>query len=225
MSRREECGTREPAMWFYSLTWCTSAMLSREMIRTDGARLSCRRKAPASDSTRCSSASVEKARMIEWSGNRTHVLLNPRMPLADQERLGAARTVGAAPGAHRHRDFREHRRPETGRVVEGGRARFGGGGQRAAGGDGLRCLGAGSFRSFTSCGLGIDARAHLAGSRVVAMSWNPQASQSQMPRWRRWSRAQVHDLVNSGLTPPSRLRAILVGAARWIRISMTKRAR
>jgi hypothetical protein len=21
----------------------------------------------------------------------------------------------------------------------------------------------------------------------VAMSWNPQASQSQMPRWRRWS--------------------------------------
>ena len=25
--------------------------------------------------------------MIDWSGNRTHVLLNPRMPLDEQEKL------------------------------------------------------------------------------------------------------------------------------------------
>lgn len=67
-------------------------------------------------------------------------------------------------------------------------------------------------------GLGIDARAHLAGCRVVAADWEPRAFAAQhditlaslVP-------AQVHDLAAASLAPPPRLRAVLVGAGAYDR--------
>jgi o-succinylbenzoate---CoA ligase len=65
--------------------------------------------------------------------------------------------------------------------------------------------------SFHVGGLGIYARAHLAGSKVVSMPWSPRALIESDATLASLVPAQVHDLVESGLTPPGRLRAILVG--------------
>src|SRR6266550_5473585 len=56
--------------------------------------------------------------------------------------------------------------------------------------------------SFHVGGLGIHARAHLAGSRVVTMSWVPQAFVGTDATLASLVPAQVHDLVNWGLKPP-----------------------
>jgi O-succinylbenzoic acid--CoA ligase len=74
-------------------------------------------------------------------------------------------------------------------------------------------------------GLGIEARAHLAHARVIAMEWDARAFAAQpditlaslVP-------AQVHDLVAAGLAAPRQLRAVLVGAGA-LEGALDKRAR
>lgn len=60
-------------------------------------------------------------------------------------------------------------------------------------------------------GLGILARAHLAGARVLEAAWDARAFAESDATIASLVPAQVHDLVVAGLRPPSRLRAILVG--------------
>ena len=60
-------------------------------------------------------------------------------------------------------------------------------------------------------GLGIQARAHLSGARVVPMDWSPRALAASESTIVSLVPAQVHDLVEAGVPPPARLRAVLVG--------------
>ena len=148
--------------------------------------------------------------MIEWSGNRTHVLLNPRMPLDEQEKLERrgriARlpghiiiaTSGSSGGLKLVALSKEAVLSSAAAVNER---------LQATTSDVWCCV----LPTFHVGGLGIHARAHLTGSRIVTMSWVPQAFADTDATLASLVPAQVHDLVNSGLKPPSRLRAILVG--------------
>jgi o-succinylbenzoate---CoA ligase len=148
--------------------------------------------------------------MIEWSGNRTHVLLNPRMPLDEQEKLERrgriARlpghiiiaTSGSSGGLKLVALSKEAVLSSAAAVNER---------LEATASDIWCCV----LPTFHVGGLGIHARAHLTGSRIVTMSWAPQAFAVTDATLASLVPAQVHDLVNSGLKPPSRLRAILVG--------------
>ena len=78
--------------------------------------------------------------------------------------------------------------------------------------------------SFHVGGLGIYARAHLAGSRVVAMPWSPRALIESGATLASLVPAQVHDLIGSGLKPPKQLRAILVGGGAF-RSDLDEKAR
>src|SRR5262249_37571967 len=60
-------------------------------------------------------------------------------------------------------------------------------------------------------GLGIYARAHLSGARVMAMEWEPRAFASSDATIASLVPSQVHDLVESRLRPAPAMRAILVG--------------
>ena len=60
-------------------------------------------------------------------------------------------------------------------------------------------------------GLGIWARAHLSGARVVPMAWEPRRFAASVATVASLVPAQVHDLVSRRLAPSPRLRAILVG--------------
>src|SRR6266849_7348707 len=148
--------------------------------------------------------------MIEWSGNRTHVLLNPRMPLNDQEKLErrgrSARlpghiiiaTSGSSGGLKLVALSKEAVLASAAAVNER---------LEATGNDVWWC----SLPTFHVGGLGIYARAHLSGARVISMSWVPQVFATTEATLASLVPAQVHDLVNAGLEPPSRMRAILVG--------------
>lgn len=60
-------------------------------------------------------------------------------------------------------------------------------------------------------GLGIHARAHLSGARVVEMPWDAHAFAATEGTLASLVPAQVHDLVSAALRPPAGLRAVLVG--------------
>ncbi len=148
--------------------------------------------------------------MIEWSGKRTHVLLNPRMPLNDQEkleRLGrSARLAGhiiiATSGSSGGLKLVALSKEAVLASAAAVNQRL-----EATASDVWCCV----LPTFHVGGLGIHARAHLSGSRVVSIPWAPQAFALTDATLASLVPAQVHDLVSSGLTPPSRLRAILVG--------------
>lgn len=65
--------------------------------------------------------------------------------------------------------------------------------------------------TFHVGGLGIHARAHLSGARVVPMSWDPRAFAATNATLASLVPAQVHDLVRLGIAPPRTMRAVLVG--------------
>jgi o-succinylbenzoate---CoA ligase len=148
--------------------------------------------------------------MIEWSGNRTHVLLNPRMPPDQQEKLErrgrSARLPGhviiATSGSSGVLKLVALSKEAVLASAAAINARL-----EATASDVWCCV----LPTFHVGGLGIHARAHLAGSRVVSMSWTPQGFAVSDATLASLVPAQVHDLVNSGLKPPSRLRALLVG--------------
>jgi o-succinylbenzoate---CoA ligase len=60
-------------------------------------------------------------------------------------------------------------------------------------------------------GLGIRARAHLSGARVVEMPWDAHAFAESEATLASLVPAQVHDLVAAELRAPATFRAILVG--------------
>jgi O-succinylbenzoic acid--CoA ligase len=148
--------------------------------------------------------------MIEWTGNRTHVLLNPRLPLEDQERLERRGRSARLPG---HIILATSGSTGALKLValskEAVLASAAAVNERleATASDVWCCV----LPMFHVGGLGIHARAHLSGARVMTMPWTPQAFAMTDATLASLVPAQVHDLVKLGLTPPSRLRAVLVG--------------
>jgi len=148
--------------------------------------------------------------VIDWSGERTHVLLNPRMPSDERERLErlarAARlrshiivaTSGSSGGLKLVALSKEAVLASAAAVNE----------RLEATKSDVWCA---VLPNFHVGGLGIYARAHLAGSRVVPMPWSARAISDSHATLASLVTAQVHDLVASGLRPPPRVRAILVG--------------
>ena len=148
--------------------------------------------------------------VIDWGGERTHVLLNPRMQLEEQERLermarGARLrshifvTTSGSSGALKLVALSKEAVLASAAAVNH---------RLEATASDVWCA---VLPSFHVGGLGIHARAHLAGSRVVTMPWSPRTLADSDATLASLVPAQVHDLVNSGLRAPSRLRAILVG--------------
>jgi O-succinylbenzoic acid--CoA ligase len=60
-------------------------------------------------------------------------------------------------------------------------------------------------------GLGVYARCHLAGARALPMPWDPSAFAECDATIASLVPAQIRDLVAAGLRPPATTRAILVG--------------
>jgi o-succinylbenzoate---CoA ligase len=151
---------------------------------------------------------VEEAGVIDWTSAESHVLLNPRMPLAEREALerwvpdlpahvfiATSGTSGSVKLVALSKDA----------ILASAAAVNGYFGARR---DDVWCC---VLPTFHVGGLGIHARAFLTDSRVIAMPWDPQAFARTEATLASLVPAQVVDLVQAGLRPPPNLRAILVG--------------
>jgi o-succinylbenzoate---CoA ligase len=153
---------------------------------------------------------VEETRLIDWTGEQSSVLLNPR--LADEERARLERLAASI-------DLRAHvwiaSSGTTGAlklIALSKRALLA---SAAAVNDHLGatkndvwcCV----LPSFHVGGLGIHARAHLTGSRLLSMSWDPGTIATTDATLASLVPAQVHDLVSAGIKSPRRMRAVLIG--------------
>ncbi len=146
---------------------------------------------------------------IDWRSDESHVLLNPRMPEEEQQRLrsfvvdlpshlwlatsgttGSLKLVAlskravlaSAAAVNRHLQARSA--------------------------DVWCCV----LPRFHVGGLGIDARAFLTASRVVTASWDAQRfAEMHEVTLASLVPAQVSDLVRANLRPPCAMRAIVVG--------------
>lgn len=146
--------------------------------------------------------------MIDWGGDASHVLLNPRMP-AD-ERAALERAV---PAWKRHVFIASSGTSGQPRLI-------------ALSKDAILASAAavnerlGATREDVWCrvlptfhvgGLGIHARAFLTGSRVIEMAWDVDAFVASGASLASLVPAQVHDLVIARREAPSAIRQILVG--------------
>lgn len=160
--------------------------------------------------------------MFDWSGRGTEVLFNPRLPETDLARVReeAASLNALVPEAH------------FWILTSGSTSASGVGTWVAVSKDAVLCsadavnrhLGVSStdvwihaLPSFHVGGLGIWARAHLSGSRVVVApeKWNAsdfvRVAGQERGTLSALVPAQVHDLVVAGFRAPESLRAIVVG--------------
>jgi o-succinylbenzoate---CoA ligase len=147
--------------------------------------------------------------MIDFESAESHVLLNPRLP--DDER---ARLEALAPPMEGHVFVATSGTTGAIKLVALSKAailasaaavneRLG------ATRDDVWCA---VLPTFHVGGLGIHARAHLTGSRVVSLAaWDARAFAAAEATLASLVPAQVHDLVREELKPPPSLRAILVG--------------
>lgn len=156
--------------------------------------------------------------MIDWESDRTHLLLNARIPLGERTRLEQIIANSPAPASHIW--LASSGRSSERKLVALSKPAL------LASAASVNChLGASSadawckpLPSFHVGGLGIEARANLSGSRIVELdSWDPGqflalcersdvSLSSLVP-------TQVWDLVSAGLQPSRRMRAIVVGGA------------
>lgn len=147
--------------------------------------------------------------MIDWQSSASHVLLNPRMP--DRERtalesyviplpghiwLATSGTTGALKMTALSKDAMLASAAAVNRRLE------------STAGDVWCCV----LPTFHVGGLGIYARAHLSGAKVVAMPWGAdEFAKKKGITLASLVPAQVSDLVSAGLRAPASLRAIVVG--------------
>lgn len=152
---------------------------------------------------------MEGAPLIDWAGDDSLVLLNPRMPEIDRDRLqrlvidlpahvwlatsgtgGSLKLAGLSKRAMLVSAESVNRRLGSGRA------------------DTWCCV----LPTFHVGGLSIYARAFLSGARVVETAWDPRGFAS-LPGVTLASLvpAQVSDLVRHALTPRGELRAVVVG--------------
>jgi len=148
--------------------------------------------------------------MIDWTGDRTHVLLNPRLPADEQERL---ERLGRASRLRGHIIVATSGSSGALKLVALSKEAVLA--SAAAVNERLEVTGADVWCRvlpiFHVGGLGIEARAHLAGARVVSMSWDSRAFALTDATLASLVPAQIHDLLAAAVKPPPRLRTILIG--------------
>jgi O-succinylbenzoic acid--CoA ligase len=153
--------------------------------------------------------------VIDWDSDETHLLLNPRMPAGERQRL--QKLVASGP------DLLGHVWLDTSGTT--GSLKLSALSKRAilasaksvnrhldAQRDDVWCR---VLPTFHVGGLGIVARAYLAGSRVVSAEWEARKF-SEIAEHERVTLsalvpAQVRDLVGQQLRAPKSIRAIVVG--------------
>lgn len=149
--------------------------------------------------------------MIDWSSAETHLLLNPRLPAADRMKLEAL--AHASPSLERHVWVATSGTSGALKLVALSKdAILSSAAAVNAHLDAQRFdIWSRVLPPFHVGGIGIDARAHLTGSRVEDLDWDPHrfarggfTLSSLVP-------AQVRDLVTAKLRAPGGLRAIVVG--------------
>ena len=146
--------------------------------------------------------------MIDWTSRESHLLLNPRMPREERERLERAVPVlerhifvatSGTTGAMKLVALSKDAVLASARAVN---ERL-----EARPNDIWCCV----LPRFHVGGLGIYARAYLSGSRVLEMEWDPDAFVQRGATLASLVPAQVHDLVRANRQPPDAMRQILVG--------------
>src|SRR5438094_4921734 len=149
--------------------------------------------------------------MIAWQSDETHLLLNPRMPVDERQRL--ERLFATAPSLRAHIWIATSGTTGSLKLTALSKEAL-----LASAAAVNRHLDAGAgdiwccvLPTFHVGGLGIQARAMLAGARLITMSWDPHAFARTEATLASLVPAQVHDLVRLGLQPPPNLRLILVG--------------
>ena len=149
---------------------------------------------------------------VDWESGETHLLLNPRMP--EEERRRLERIVGDLPPLEAHVWIATSGTSGAMKLVALAKSALLV--SAKAVNERLeataRDVWVSVLPTFHVGGLGIEARASLSRSRVIAMQWEPSAyaAQSSMTL-SSLVPAQVRDLVKAGLRAPSSIRAIVVG--------------
>lgn len=146
--------------------------------------------------------------MIDFQSSASDLLLNPRMPAEERERLERlvlnldAHVFVATSGS-------------TGVIKLVALAKEAILASAAAVNERLevtsRDVWAAVLPTFHVGGLGVYARCHLSGARALPMPWDPRTFVESEATLASLVPAQVRDLVATGLEPPPTLRAILVG--------------
>jgi O-succinylbenzoic acid--CoA ligase len=151
---------------------------------------------------------VEEARVIDWTSDESHLLLNPRLPAEERARLESLVIPLAAhvwlatsgtTGALKLTALSKRALLASAAAVN---RHLG-----ATANDVWGCV----LPTFHVGGLGIHARAFLTGSHVLTLAWDPLAFASAPLTLSSLVPAQVSDLVRAGLHAPPSLRAIVVG--------------
>lgn len=159
--------------------------------------------------------------MIDFESRESHVLLNPRLPADERERLArdvprleghVFVTTSGSTGALKLVAISKEAILASADAVNG---YFG-----ATAEDVFCCV----LPPFHVGGLGVHARAHLAGARVITMEWDAEVFARTDATIASLVPAQVHDLVKSELRQPPSLRALLVGGGVFDR-ELASRAR
>jgi O-succinylbenzoic acid--CoA ligase len=155
--------------------------------------------------------------MIDFESAASHLLLNPRMPVAEREKFermlpaieahvfvatsgssGAMKLVALSKRAVLASAAAvNHRLGVTSKDIW-----------------------AAVLPAFHVGGLGVYARCHLAGARALPMDWNARAFAESHATLASLVPAQVHDLLAPSLTPSPGLRAILVGGGAFDEIAV-----
>lgn len=148
--------------------------------------------------------------MIDFESRESHLLLNPRMPAGERVRLERIAAGAALPG-----HVFVATSGSTGAIKLVALSKEAILASAAAVNERLEVTKADVWCAvlphFHVGGLGIWARAHLAGARVVPMPWDPYAFAASGATVASLVPAQVHDLLREEIEPPRSLRAILVG--------------
>ena len=146
--------------------------------------------------------------MIDFESSESHLLVNPRMPAEEREKL-------TVPPIEGHVFVTTSGSTGTVKLVALSKKAIL---ASAAAVNGYFDVTrddvfAAVLPPFHVGGLGIYARARLSGARVIEMGWNARAFAESDATIASLVPAQVHDLVEARLRPRPELRAILVGGA------------
>jgi O-succinylbenzoic acid--CoA ligase len=152
--------------------------------------------------------------VIDWRGDETHLLLNPRMPAEEKGRL---ETAAARAGVRAHVLIASSGSTGEPRLVALSKPAILASAEAvnrhldATGKDVWCCV----LPIFHVGGLGIHARAFVSGAPVVSAAWDASAfhllCDAERVTLTALVPAQVIDLVRAGLRAPGSMRAIVVG--------------
>jgi O-succinylbenzoic acid--CoA ligase len=154
---------------------------------------------------------MDRAPLIDWESDESHVLLNPRMPAEERRVLESYSTelpghlwlaTSGTTGALKLTALSKRAMLASAAAVNRHLA--------SDANDVWSCV----LPTFHVGGLGILARAHLSGARVIVSAWDAKEfAAAEEVTLASLVPAQVADLVAARLRPPRQLRAIVVGGA------------